>query len=420
MGAGRPETFVSPRNLLTERSRLYADDRTTPSLHLEVLQPPAVRGLVPELSRTRSPDVWVYRYTNADSGWVLSIATHGAPGSGRVSLGGFRIAPAARVESAGYDNDAEAVGLATGMEEKVHWSRVIHAGGPLAHSHIQQLVGGKCVLLPSADARVGQPRDFELLDWALACFVDFERQSGVRLNTGQDLGHGLMSDGKTRSLDYLGKHFHGCVFSDTSRPTGEGNFYLLKGMLDALDIQLEGARIGLVGCGNIGEWVLRRLLGAGASVVALEARAEKREALRAELGADIRDADARDELFASDIQALVVNANGGTLDMPGCSALAANPALRVVCGSENLAMPDAHGAEVLRAAGKVYAPTEFGGMMGYLTAVEEYFARHEGKPYELHSMLEAARRLEDAGREITAMVRDSGFQLSFEEAAERS
>lgn len=408
------------RALSPERSRLHDDDRTSHPLHLEVLQPPAVRKLVPELARTRNPDVWVYRYTNPDTGWVLSIATHGAPGSGRLSLGGFRIAPAARVESPGYDNDAEAVGLAMGMEEKVHWSRVIHAGGPLARSHVSQLVGGKCVLLPTPDARVGQPRDFELLDWALACFADFETSSGVRLNTGQDLGHGLMSDGETQSLDYLGRHFHGCVFSDTSKPTGEGNFYLLRGMLGALGIALSGARVGLVGCGNIGEWVLRRLLGEGAKVVALEARAEKREALRAELGADVRGADARDELFASDIQALVVNANGGTLDMDGCNALAANPALRVVCGSENLAMPDPRGAELLRAAGKVYAPTEFGGMMGYLTAIEEYFARHEGKPYELQSMLEAARHLEGAGREITARVRDSGFQLSFEEAAERA
>lgn len=397
------------------------DDRTSaPSpLRLEVVQPERSRELVPELEQTRSPDVWVYRYAQPEAGWVLSIATHGAPGSGKLSLGGFRIAPAARADSPGYDNDAEAIGLALGMEEKVHWSRVIHAGGPLARAHVGQLVGGKCVLRPTADSRVGQPRDFEMLDWALRCFHDFERASGVRLNTGQDLGHGTMSDGHTQSLDYLGRHFHGCVFSNTSSPTAEGNFYLLKGMLDALDIPLAEARVGLVGCGNIGEWVLRRMLGEGVTVTALEARAERREALRAELGADIRDSTTKAELLASPIHALVVNANGGTLDIESCQALAANPELRVVCGSENLAMPDARGAEVLRSAGKVYAPTEFGGMMGYLTAVEEYYARHEGKPFDIHSMLEAARRLESAGREITSRVRESGFQRSFEEAAEQ-
>lgn len=401
-----------------EPVKLSDDDY--PAFRLDVLQPDRTQALVPELRDTRNPNVWVYRYTNPATGWVLSIATHGEPGSGKLSLGGFRIAPAARVESPGYDNDAEAIGLAAGMEEKVHWSRVIRAGGPLAREHVSQLVGGKCVLLPTPDARVGQPRDFELLDWALSCFPDFERTSGVRLNTGQDLGHGVMSDGSTRSLDYLGRGFHGCVFSDTSRPTGEGNFYIVKGMLDALDIPLDRARIGLIGCGNIGDWVLRRLLGAGATVAAIEAREEKRESLRAELGADVRGPESKAELLRSEIDALVVNANGGTLDMATCEAIAANPRLRVVCGSENLAMPDRRGADVLHDGRTVYAPTEFGGMMGYLTAIEEYYANHEKKSFELASMLEAARRLESAGRDITTMVRESEFELSFEEAAEKS
>ena len=147
----------------------------------EVVEPAASQRLVPALRETRNPDVWVYRYTHPERGWMLSIGTHGAPGSAKLSLGGFRIAPAARVERPGYDNDAEAIGLAMGMEEKVHWSRVVHAGGPLGRARVNELVGGKCVLLPTADARIGQPRDFELLDWALGCFHDFETASGVRL-----------------------------------------------------------------------------------------------------------------------------------------------------------------------------------------------------------------------------------------------
>jgi len=387
------------------------------STRLDVLQPADSARLVPALAETRNPNVWVYRFTNEETGWVLSIGTHGAPGSGRVSLGGFRIAPRARVESAGYDNDAEAIGLAMGMEEKVHWSRVIRAGGPLGRAHVDQLVGGKCVLLPSDDSRVGEPRDVAMLDWALACFARFERESGVRLNTGQDLGHGTLSDGRTGSLAYLAERFHGCVVSDTSKPTAEGNFYVLKGMLDALDVPLDGARVGLIGCGNIGEWVLRRLRGSGAEVVAIEASPYKREHLQRELGAlDVRAPEAKAAVVAEPIDALVVNANGGTLDRATCEALAANPRLKVVCGSENLTMPDPEGGEILRAAGKVYAPTEFGGMMGYLTAIEEYFARHEGSPYELATMLEAARALEEAGRRVTRHVREGGFRQSFEDA----
>ena len=386
------------------------------NFRLEILEPADTQRLVPELGTTRNPDVWVYRYTNPDTGWVLSIGTHGAPDSKKLSLGGFRIAPAARVESPGYDNDREAIGLAMGMEEKVHRSRVVRAGGPLGRAHVNELVGGKCVLLPTPDARVGQPRDFALLDWALGCFHAFEETSGVRLNTGQDLGHGIMSDGRTQSLDYLGERFHGCVFSDTSKPTGEGNYHVLKGMLDALGVPLGEARVGLVGCGNIGEWILRRLVAEGTRLVALEASPAKRERLHAELGVDVRPPEAKGEVIAMELDALVVNANGGTLDLATCQAIARNPRLRVVCGSENLAMPDAYGAEILREARTLYAPTEFGGMMGYLTAVEEYYARHAGQPYRLETMLEAARYLEEPGREVTAHVLERDFEGGFEEA----
>ena len=383
---------------------------------LDVLQPDDSARVVPALAATRNPNVRVYRYTHGGTGWVLSIGTHGTPGSGRLSLGGFRIAPQARAEAPGYDNDAEAIGLAMGMEEKVHWSRVIRAGGPLGRPHVDRLVGGKCVLLPTPGSRVGEPHDVALLDWALACFERFERESGVRLNTGQDLGHGILSDGRTASLAYLAERFHGCVVSDTSKPTGEGNFSVLTGMLAALDVPLDRARVGLIGCGNIGEWVLRRLREHGAHVVAIDASPYKREHLQRELGADVRPPEAKAELLALPIDALVVNANGGTLDLPTCEAIAANPALAVVCGSENLTMPDPRGSEILRASGTVYAPTEFGGMMGYLTAIEEYFARHEGQPYELATMLEAAHDLEEAGRRVTRHVRDGGFTQAFEDA----
>ena len=78
----------------------------------EVLQPAEAQALVPELRATRNPLVWVYRYTHPATGWLLSIATHGEPGSNRLSLGGFRIAPAARTDAPGYSNDREAIGLA--------------------------------------------------------------------------------------------------------------------------------------------------------------------------------------------------------------------------------------------------------------------------------------------------------------------
>ncbi|HEX5972061.1 MAG TPA: hypothetical protein VFY85_09055, partial [Gemmatimonadaceae bacterium] len=182
-----------------------------------VIEPAQAATLVPELTTTEHPKVWVYRYEHPTAGWRLSIATHAEPGSDKLSLGGFRIAPEARTSAPGFDSDKEAIGLAIGMEEKVYWSRLIHVGGPLALRDRGRIVGGKCVLHPTPDSRVGQPRDFEMLDFAIACFTDVEARYGFCLTTGQDLGHGVMSDGHTQSLEYLNARFKGSVVADTSK-----------------------------------------------------------------------------------------------------------------------------------------------------------------------------------------------------------
>ncbi|MBC7896776.1 MAG: hypothetical protein H7066_15265, partial [Cytophagaceae bacterium] len=313
----------------------------------------------------------VHRFSHDTSPWQLSIATHATPHHGALSLGGFRIAPPERTERPDYDNDREAVGLADGMEAKIHWSRLIGAGGPVTRRLGPRLSGGKCVLLPTSAGRVGAPRDVELLDFALASFAEFERETGIALVTGQDLGHGMMSDGVTSSLRYLNDRFAGSVLADTSKPTAEGNFHVLAGALDALDIPLDGARVGLIGCGNIGEHVLSRLLVAGARVAVLESSPAKRAQL-VERGLDVTSPEGKRAFMARPMDALVINAGGGTLDPATVGEVAANREVRIVCGCENLIMPVSSGENILRDAGKVFIPTEFGGMMGYLTAVEEY------------------------------------------------
>jgi hypothetical protein len=55
-------------------------------------------------------------------------------------------------------------------------------------------------------------------------------------------------------------------------------------------------------------------------------------------------------------------------------------------------------------------------MMGYLTAAEEYLSRVEGVPFDVRTMIDAARRLEDVGFEATTRVRAGGHRESFEEA----
>ncbi len=381
-----------------------------------ILSPDDCRAVVPELDASLNPQVWVYRFTSPRDEWTLSVATHAEPGSGRLSLGGFRIAPVERTSSPGFTTDREAIALAMGMEEKVHWSRVLHVGGPLAMRDINRIVGGKCVLAPTADARVGQPRDAELLDFAIACFQEIERTAGILLTTGQDLGHGLMHDGRTPSLQYLNARYRGSVVADTSIPTGEGNFRLLDGMLRASGVPLERSVVALIGCGNIGMHIVRRLRERGATILACESRADRRGELEG-LGIRTWAPEGKHAMLAEPVDALAVNAAGGTLDLATARACAANARLAVVCGSENLTMPDPLAAAILHEARKVFAPTELGGMMGYLTAVEEYLARAEGVPFEIATLLRAAEKLEAIGYQVTATVREEAFLRTFEQVA---
>jgi hypothetical protein len=384
---------------------------------MDILQPIDSQRIVSALRDTRNPNVWVYRFTHPHSGWILSIATHAEPGSGKLSLGGFRIAPRERTEAPGFDPDKEAVNLAMGMEEKIHWSRVLNVGGPRARRDMSRIVGGKCVLQPTDDSRVGKPLDFAMLDWAIQCFKEMEQESGAYLTTGQDLGHGVMSDGKTTSLKYLNARFSGSVVADTSLPTAEGNYNLLKGMLAAFSIQPHLATVGLVGVGNIGKHICDRLRDDGATVLAVESNPTRRGELQVG-GIRVWDVIDKLEMLREPIDALVVNAAAGSLDVDTITGCANNPRLKIVCGSENLAMKDPEGASRLLAAKKIYCPTELGGMMGYLTAVEEFLAVKEGLRFEMRQMLEASKRLEVVGRQASSLIKSRGYELTFEEAAE--
>jgi hypothetical protein len=384
---------------------------------MDILQPIDSQRIVSALRDSRNPNVWVYRFTHPEGKWMLSIATHAPPGSGKLSLGGFRIAPRERTEAPGFDTDKEAVNLAMGMEEKVHWSRVLNVGGPRARRDMTRIVGGKCVLQPTEESRIGRPRDFEMLDWAIECFKEMEAVSGVCLTTGQDLGHGTMSDGKTSSLKYLNARFAGSVMADTAVPTAEGNYNVLKGMLAAFSIQPHMTCVGLVGVGNIGKHICDRMREDGATVIAVESSPARRNELQ-QGGISVWDVVNKLDMLREPIDALVVNAAAGTLDVDTITACVNNPRLKIVCGSENMAMKDPEGARRLLAAKKIYCPTELGGMMGYLTAVEEYLAVKDGLRFEMRQMLEASKRLEVVARQASSLIKSRGYELTFEDAAE--
>ena len=363
----------------------------------------------------KSGSVTVYSFEHPANGWRLSIATNAPERSGKLSLGGFRIVPKALAAEPGFDPVKMAAGLAHGMEEKVYWSRILHVGGPLAVRDMGRIVGGKCVLVPTDDARVGQPRDRQVLDWAIDCLRRFDDDTGIHVVTGQDLGHGIMSDGRTGSLDYMARRFRGCVDADTSKPTGEGNFHLLRGMLAGLDIDLATATVGLVGIGNIGMHLLERLLASGATVLAVETSPARRGAAE-KLGVRTFGSEDKAQFLAEPMDAIAVNANKESLDPASVDAIVRNPRLRVVCGSENLAMPDPSSAETLRVARRSYAPTELGGMMGYLTAVEEYLSLLESKPFDVETLMVASQRLAEAGERAARRQVERDFAISFEDA----
>jgi threonine dehydrogenase-like Zn-dependent dehydrogenase len=187
-------------------------------------------------------------------------------------------------------------------------------------------------------------------------------------------------------------------------------------MLRGFDIPLERATVGLIGCGNIGMHVIGRLRERGTTMLAVESTPRRREEVAA-LGIRVFAPEQRDELLRQPMDAVVVNAAGGSLDPSAIASIAANERIKVICGSENLVMADhAAGSEALRAAKRAYCPTELGGMMGYLTAVEQYLATAERVPFDVATLLEAARTLDGAAFQATRYARESDFAFSFEDA----
>ena len=390
---------------------------TMPAFHKTVLAPEETLKLAPEIGRHPAAHVWVYRYTHATEPWTLSIATHARPGSRMLSLGGFRIAPESRTSIAGWNSDHEAIDLAIGMDEKVYWSRLLRVGGPYVQRDFSRIVGGKCVMHPTPGSRVGEPHDRELLDFAIECFKDVEK-TGFFLTTGQDLGHGIMSDGKTESLFYLNEQYKGSVISDTGAPTAEGNYRMLVGQLKGAGIPLKGAVVGLIGAGNIGLHIIDHLLQDGATPLVVEAKAGIRAKLEAR-GVKCWPAEGKTEFLRQPMDALVLNAAGGSLDSATVASCVANNRLRVINGSENLVMPNPGDEELLRKAKKVFCPCECAGMMGYLTAAEEYLSHLSGDEFTIASMNEAARALEAPGELATRHVISGGFAQTMSQAMQQ-
>ncbi len=359
-------------------------------------------------------DMWVYRYESS-AGDVLCIGTHGEPKSGKLSLGGFRIVPETRAAISGFSPERESVGLGVGMEEKAYWSKLFNIAGPLGIAELPRVVGGKCVFLPAAGGRVGESRDIEALTWALDCLMAFEETSGVQIVSGQDLGHGDLSSGES-SLSFMSSRFRGVILADTSKPTGEGNYQLMRGFADAAGLNWKQLHVGVLGCGNIGRHIVTRLREDGVMMTVLEPKPSTKQELSA-LGVTVLDASDKERFVNLPIDLVAVNAVGGTLDATTCDAFANNKQTKFVSGCENLVMPNAIDSEILRRAKKMYVHTELCGMMGYLTAVENYLCVVNGTQFNVASMFEAAKSLRPVGSRVSEEVIKNGYAASFEDTA---
>ena len=347
-------------------------------------------------------------YRHSSFPWRMAIAT--VASADCFSLGGFRIAPAERRRSFGFSALNEASALALGMEEKVFWSRQCELAGPVGKTELHRIFGGKCVLDPGEDHQVGKTGDTELLEFAAQVFLEFERETGVRLVTGQDLGHGQLTNGES-SLHFLSQRFRGCVQADTSAPTAYGNLGVVLGIAQAAKRDVSTLRVGILGCGNIGRHLALALSSRGAELVAIDSSEHAAQWCRSQ-GIPFFSPTERTDFLSSPMDILCVNAAGGSLDSSTVEILCQNERLMAVTGCENLALAEAGLADNFRKHKKLFTPTEYCGMFGYLTAVESYL----NPTVSVEEMQRAALEMRHSACLAASDVLHSQFSFSFEEA----
>lgn len=369
------------------------------------------------------PNAKVYQYAGP-FGWTLSIATVADEHRGLVSLGGNRIVPLAMQQEAGFNADAMAIALASGMQEKIDAMLRYDLHRAVDFVELTKYVGGKNVCLPTDEARIGgdsSKRRLEaqrsLLDFQVEAFLDFEQRTGIRLATGQDLGQDKMLDG-VESVVYMNQHgVKGCVTVNTADPTARGVFHLSRGMLEAFDVAPAKARIGLVGFGKIGAHVADHWRHIGADVFTLESSPE-RQALAQQANIKLFTAAQRQEFFAEEMDAVLVNANGYSLDDVSVPLIIANKRLKVVTGAENLALARPELELDLLKAGKPLCPTETAGLMGAFAAAWEHHLNTQDQRLALDRMDPVARQLGVVGRRVVSAMRAQGFSATFEKVGQ--
>lgn len=158
---------------------------------------------------------------------------------------------------------------------------------------------------------------------------------------------------------------------DPSPWTARGVFESMRaaGRL-ALGSDLAGLTVAVQGTGHVGADLCRRLADAGARLIIADPTPDRRDRLRAVLGAEVVGVD---EILGVEADIFAPCALGGALDRASVARLKA----RLVCGAANnqLATPDVAG--LLMARGIAYAPDYVVNAGGIISVSAEYLGEDE-------------------------------------------
>lgn len=158
---------------------------------------------------------------------------------------------------------------------------------------------------------------------------------------------------------------------DPSPWTAQGVFEAMRAAARlALGSDLAGLTVAVQGTGHVGADLCRRLADAGARLVIADPTPDRRDRLRAVLGAEVVGVD---EIVGVEADIFAPCALGGALDRSSVGRLKA----RLVCGAANnqLASPDVAG--LLMARGIAYAPDYVVNAGGIISVAAEYLGEDE-------------------------------------------
>jgi leucine dehydrogenase len=229
------------------------------------------------------------------------------------------------------------------------------------------LGGGKGVICaPSGDAPVGPERRNLLLD-----FGDLVESLGGRYITAEDVGidaADLVAIGE-RTTHATGLPPERGGSGDPSPLTALGVEAAMRACALARfgSSELAGLRVAVIGFGHVGERLARRLLEAGAKVIASDVDPSKR-ALALDLGTSWVPPD---EAMLTECEVIAPCALGGAIDRANVGELRCE----VVCGAANNQLAAEELAPKLAARGIVYAPdfiVNAGGLINVYREIRGY------------------------------------------------